>query len=241
MSRLSQELEEMKKRYDDEIINLINNVYPVNMIEIATFAGYSRVAALNATKKIINDTSDTNIFLDEALNDMLSSYLLISLGSSRNALTSLRAFVESSIYYFYYKDHHIEFQNWKERNFRIRTKELFAYLLDHPEINTYNLGDFVKGLEKEYCVLSLAVHGASDKFMMTGQNNFPHIFQNNPTEISKWNTRSKSTFSNVMALLLGLNKEKFLSASHHHEKEIIKLTLGNNISSELSTKIGITL
>lgn len=241
MNRLSQELQEMKKRYDEEIIQLINDVYPENIKEAPTIKGYSRIAALNSAKKIVNEVSDANIFLDEALNDKLSSYLLISLGSSRSALTSLRAFVESSLYFFYYKDHPIEFQKWKEHKFRMRIKELFVYLIEHPAISSFQLENYVQNLEKEYGTLSLAVHGASDKFMMTGQNNFPHIFQKNTVEISKWNTRSTKAFTNVVALLLGLNKEKFLSASHRHEKDIIKLALGNTISSDLSTKIGISL
>ena len=227
--------------YHAEVIKTINDVYPINVADSISFESYCRVAALSASKKIINIPSKQEMFYHEALNDFLSSHIMINLGSSRVALTALRAIIENFLYYFYYIDHPVEFDLWKKGDFRIKFSELFDYLKKHPKVIEVGTPQVVENLQKEYATLSMAVHGSSDKFMMTAQDNFPHIFQAKTEIMSQWNSRAKSVFICIMKIIFSFYKDSFITVAHKHERKIISLALGVKQSTQISSQIGINL
>lgn len=241
MRNLKDELYIKMQEYHNDILELINSVYTQNILEGVLSDSYCRVAALNATKKIIKVDDQAEMFYNEALNDFLSSHVMILLGSSRVSLTALRAFIENYLFYFYFIDHKVELSLWKNGNHKIKFSELFEYLRMHPKVTLSKQQSAIERLYKEYTTLSMAVHGSSEKFMMTKQDNFPHVFQSNNIVISQWNTRAKNVFQCIMRIILSFYKEFFVTAAHKHERKIISIALGNKVASKISQEIGITL
>ena len=197
--------------------------------------------ALNAAKKIIPVDNHAYIFFDEALNDFLSSHVMMMLGSSRIALVALRAVIENFLYYFFYIDHKVEYTLWKQGKFRKKFSDLFDYLKEHPLVAQGETSEYVAVLQNEYSTLSMAVHGSSTKFMMTQQDNFPHIFQSEISTISQWNCRQRQVYKSIIALIITFHKEHFITASHKHERQIIEISLGERQTKKFEEKFSISL
>lgn len=241
MDDLKEELLIKMQEYHADIFAVLGATYPKNTAYIFAFESYCRVAALNATKKIIPIPNDQEMFFDEALNDLLSSHVMMMLGNSRVALTAMRAIIENFLYYFYYIDHPVEFIKWKLGKYRVKFSDLFEYLKGHPCIEKMQTSESVTSLESEYATLSKAVHGSSEKFMMTAQANFPHLFQDSEPVMSQWNSRGKNVFISIMTLIFSFYRDNFVTASHKHERQIISIALGATASRKLSQKLKLSL
>lgn len=169
---------------------------------------YARVAAINALKVEIvepNFPSGAAHFFFEAHNDALLSHVNASFGSWRPALQALRSFMENTLAAIYYLDHPIEFEKWKNGDFRISPRELRDYIADHPRIVSISKElDLKSSLDKEYGTLSSAVHSSSILFRMTNPDGKTNFAAAKLPDLGKWSTRERSAIDICITALVGI-------------------------------------
>ncbi len=181
---------------------LTQTIRELDSSEESFVRSYSRLTSLHAWRTYVIEPmvpTDAAKFFIEAQNDSLSSHVFARCGSWRASLKSLRSCIENVFFCQYYKDHPIELRLWANGKHRMAFAECLLYFRQHPDLQGFerNLAGLDR-LEREYAVLSRAVHGSAPSFRMTLEDGTTNLWSSTPARLGAWETREK-------LVVLGLN------------------------------------
>lgn len=188
---------------------------------------YRRVVSLQAWRvRLIepNNPGITASMILEAQNDALMSLVLAHLAMWRPALQCLRSCIESVLNTCYYADHPIEGQLWGKGHHRLGFSEHIGYLEKHPADLHRHFPTLLGRLQKEYSVLSRAVHGSARSFQMT-QSGSITLTNSDDAEHSKWATRHRSVLLCVNLLLVALYHQNLTGTQQRDLRKAISLAI----------------
>lgn len=232
-----------KGKWTSEILDVMKSLEKHNTSYIAS---YERLTSLNSWRELIikpKVTESTYSFFCEAQNDAVTSHVLAQLGSWRLALRCLRSCIENVMSCEYYKDHPVELILWENGQHRMGFSELINYFRRHPCL--LGLSDTVNGidrLQKEYPILSRAVHSTSVSFRMTGPGDKTLLWSSDRVKLGVWTTREKSTIVGINLLLMALYREDMQGASQLGLRKAIALSISvAELRDAIKAEMGINL
>lgn len=242
-THLAQEILKNCNEYHSKLQLDILNSYSTNISNPHTIESYKRVIALGALSVGVKDScsAESYQFFTEAQNDILCSHLLVTIGSFRAALISLRNAIENTLFFIYYKDHHVEHQLWLSGKHRLKFSHLFEYLEDHPAHTSPKMKEVCTKLRDEYSTLSKAVHGSATHFRMTNTKDFPNIVGVDKVSFSKWNSRSIAVFTSIVITIFAHFADSFSGARLTHQRDVIGEALGKHAKDFLRNELGISV
>lgn len=173
----------------------------------------------------------------------MSSHVLAALGSWRESLKCLRSCIENVLFCEYYKDHPIELRLWLAGKHRLAFHEVISYFEKHPDIdeNTKDLAGLGR-LQKEYSILSRAVHGSGFSFRMTAAGGTTNLWSSDNTKLSSWSTRERQTLVGINLVLLTLRRRSLQGASLLALRQSIGLVIKSpTLRGEIRTRLGVNL
>jgi hypothetical protein len=209
---------------------------------------YTRLTSINAWRELLikNEASDEAYrFFCEAQNDGVSSHVLAGLGSWRASLKCLRSCIENVLFCEYYKDHPIELRLWLLGKHRLGFSETINYFQKHPDVE--GIKNDLAGLgrlQKEYSILSRAVHGSDFNFRMTAAGGTTNLWSSDNRKLNSWSTRERETLIGINLILLTLHSKALQGASLLGLRQSIGLiikspTLRNAIKAQLGVNLNI--
>lgn len=193
---------------------------------------YINITKIQAWRTLVIDKKmceDSQGFFFEAQNDLLTSHCLARSGAFRQALKSLRSFIENIFFSLYYSEHPIELIKWKKSQHRLGFQELYIYFSTHPKLE--NFSDQKNGLstlKEEYATLSKAVHGSAMSFRMTKNLTDIKIWSNDISKVGQWSTRENHVIQSINLLLIHFFCEELKGAKLLPLRKV----LGINLSTE---------
>ncbi len=205
---------------------------------------YRRLTTFQAWRTHLDGrvSSDSLEFFLEAQNDALASHVSARLGSWRQALKSLRSFIENVCFFLYYKDHPVELELWVQGRHRLGFASLFDYRERHPAIASPK--SMVSGLQivrKEYAVLSRAVHATGTGFRMTSGAQGTRLWSDDVARLGSWTTREKRCIEGINLLLMNCFSDMLKGAAHRQLRQSIGLAVSKNrrvaVKKELQIKL----
>lgn len=207
-------------------------------------ASYRRIISLQAWRIYLEPaiSADSLAFFAEAQNDALSSHVFGRLGSWRVALKCLRSCAENVLFCLYYKDHPIELELWASHKHRLSFADTITYFRKHPL--TSSMPDAVTGLatlQKEYTILSAAVHASASKFRMTVDGQMPMLWNSNKSSLGAWSTREGHVLVAINLLLLSLFRDDLKGAKLPNLRKAISLVLGQDRHRGIRSDLGVRL
>lgn len=207
---------------------------------------YARLTCLQSIRVSLlegNTSSGALGFFTEAQGDGLTSQVLITSGSSRSALKSLRSLIENVIRAVYYADHPVEYRLWEAGKHRPTFKSLFDYLETHPDITALDPKlQSVSTLHSNWKKLSDAVHSSAKEERMSGEHDEITIWKTNQKSVGQWAIFQRAVLQDVCLLYLTLHASKLRGAALKPLRDSLKITipakLNSLILSELSVNLG---
>lgn len=206
---------------------------------------YRRIVSLQAWKSSVLETTicdDSLAFFIEAQNDALTSHVLGRLGAWRTALKSLRSCIENVLFCLYYMEHPVELVLWHSHKHRLQFSELIAYFRKHPKVDEYP--DQVTGLaelEKEYSILSAAVHASGRSFRMSSSGDLPQLWNSDSKSKGAWSTRERRTLAAINLLLLTVFRDYVNGAKLSNLRKAVSLAVPLSIHGRIRSKLNIRL
>lgn len=206
---------------------------------------YIRLASINAWRELLikNEVSDEAYrFFCEAQNDGVSSHVLAGLGSWRASLKCLRSCIENVLLCEYYKDHPIELRLWLMGKHRLGFSDTINYFQKHPDIE--GATNYLTGLgrlQKEYSILSRAVHGSDFNFRMTAAGGTTNLWSSDNRKLNSWSTRAE-TLIGINLILLTLHSKALRGASLLGLRQSIGLAINSStLKSKIKENLGVNL
>lgn len=207
---------------------------------------YKRLTSINSWRELLikNEVSEGSYrFFCEAQNDGVSSHVFARLGSWRAALKCLRSCVENVVFCEYYKDHPIELRLWTKGRHRLGFSEAISYFQKHPDIE--GMPDELTGLDrmqKEYSILSSAVHGSANNLRMTVPDGNTNLWSSESAKLGRWRTRETQTIIAVNLLLLTVHSRSLQGASLPGLRKSIAVTITSaSLRNKIRTKLSVNL
>jgi hypothetical protein len=220
--------------------------YDVLDVKKDIFLGsYERLSSLQAWRAFILEKEVSKNSLDffiEAQNDALLSHCFARIGSWRGALKSLRSSIDNILFFYYYKDHPIEYRLWEIGKHQLPISEYVSYLYHHPDF--IKLPDKITGVETlkaEYSTLSKAVHGSSKLFRMTHNGTFPTLMAPELPLLNQWVTREKECVRFINLTLITAFKDHLQGAKMRDLRKSISFAVPQSLHTEINTKMGVRL
>lgn len=208
-------------------------------------AGYQRVASLQAWNSLllVNTISKScQEFFLESQNDALTSLIMAQSGSWRVSLQSLRSCIENTLFCMYYKDHPIELRQWTKGEHKLNFTETMKYFTKHPDFS--GLDESICGLDflnREYSILSKAVHASAKSFRMTKGLKTTSLMNDNLHSLGAWNTRHQNTLRGLNTFLVVLHKDTLTGASHRNLRKTISLSIPVSMHIRIRKDLNISL
>lgn len=229
--------------YHDALSKELLAVFNKNITDKRVTDGYKRLTAFTAMSVGISGNCSENSFrfFIEAQNDILSAHFLSLTGSFRIALVALRNAIEIILHFIYYKDHPIELIMWETGTHRLKFSQLFEYAEKHPNTSYDVYRIHISALKDEYATLSMAVHGSSSLFRMTGSVDYPNIICTDGPKLGMWHTRSSRVCTSLITILISHFQSAFKGAALPHQREVIAAALPAKLKSAVGAELTITL
>jgi hypothetical protein len=207
---------------------------------------YKRLTSINSWRELLirNEVSEESCrFFSEAQNDGVSSHVLARLGSWRAALKCLRSCMENVVFCEYYRDHPIELRLWAKGKHRLGFSEAISYFQKHPDLE--RVPDELTGLgrmQKEYSVLSRAVHASAHNLRMTVRDGNTNLWSSESAKLAMWITRETQTIIAVNLLLLALHSKSLQGTSLPGLRKAIAVTITSaNLRNKIRSKFSVNL
>lgn len=105
--------------------------------------------------------------LKELHEDINASFYRAYFGNYRSAHMHLRSVIELSLQLMYFYQHEVEYQQWKEAEFRIKHEELTSYLKKHPSLKSKKGVDLIDEITKDWKIFSKYIHAEAPKYFQT--------------------------------------------------------------------------
>lgn len=204
-------------------LNLAKEKFLNNYINITKIQAW-RILVIE--KKMCEDSQG---FFFEAQNDLLTSHCLARSGAFRQALKSLRSFIENIFFSLYYSEHPVELIKWKKSQHRLGFQELYTYFATHPQLENFSeQKNGLSTIKEEYSTLSKAVHGSAMSFRMTKNLTDIKIWSDDVSEAGQWSTREKQTIQSINLFLIHFFCEELKGAKLLPLRKV----LGINLSTD---------
>lgn len=229
--------------FEDEIANNFSNFKAKWQTELSTvqsalatseaiyLKSYQRLTSLNAWRELLLENelpSEAHNFFCESQNDAVSSHVFAYLGSWRAALQFLRSCIENVFFCEYYKDHPIELRLWAHGRHQLGFNEMMNYFYKHPDIE--GISNNLTGLQliqREYSVLSRAVHSSATSFRMTVPNGKTNLWTSEVRRLQAWSTREYQTITGINLFLMSIHRDKLQGAKLPGLRKAIGPTIGS--------------
>lgn len=105
--------------------------------------------------------------LKELHEDINTSFFLAYFGQYRSAHMHLRSVIELSLQLIYFFQHEVEYEQWRNAEFRIKHEELTSYLKKHPLLNFQEAHNLVDGITSNWKHFSKHIHAEAPKYFQT--------------------------------------------------------------------------
>lgn len=214
--------------------------------EVMYLTSYKRLTSLNAWRELLlrNIISPESYgFFCEAQNDAVSSHVLARLGSWRAASQCLRSCIENVFFCEYYKDHAIELRLWSQGQHRLGFSEMVNYFQKHPDMD--NVDSRLSGLDRiqrEYTVLSRAVHASTTNFRMTVPDGQTNLWTSDTSKLGAWNTRERQTLTGLNLFLIVLHRTALQGTTLPGLRQAIALIINSSALRHLiQVNLGVNL
>jgi hypothetical protein len=242
--------EELKHNFDSFTAKWKNELSTIQASLDASaqefFNSYKRLTSINSWRELLikNEVSEEPYrFFCEAQNDGVSSHVFARLGSWRAALKCLRSCIENVVLCEYYKDHPIELRLWAKGKHRLGFTEAISYLQKHPDIE--GMAHELTGLgrmQKEYSILSRAVHGSAHNFRMTVPGGNTNLWSSESAKLGVWKTREIHTITAINLLLLALHSQSLQGTRLPGLRQSIAVTITSaSLRSKIRTRFSVNL
>jgi hypothetical protein len=247
MPTLEEELQSNFNHFSSQwktTLKIVTNKLEVNSDEY--FNSYVLLASINAWRQFVIESiasADAKKFFDEAQNDLLLSHVFAQFGSWRISLMCLRACIENVLSCEFYKDHPVELILWNQGKHRVGFHESIGYFSKHPQVANIN-GSLhsLPIIEKEYGILSRAVHASSPSFRMTIQDGYTQLWSADLSRLSAWRTREKKIVQGINMFLLVMHRDNLQGAAMSGLRQIIARVINRkSVRQEIRNKLGINL
>lgn len=204
---------------------------------------YRRLVSLQAWRSFLDGRSsaDSLAFFLEAQNDALTSHVFANLGSWRSALKALRACIDNTLYFLYYKDHPVELKLWHDGNHKLTFAEHFTYLDNHPDRVQAPEVDPMPALRSEYATLSKAVHASAKGFRMTRDVKETLLWSDSAEQRGKWQTRERAVIQNINLCLLMIYREELVGSASPGLRDAIGLAIPQTRFTDIKTHLKIVI
>lgn len=206
---------------------------------------YARLTCLQAIKAYLLDgsTSEGALgFFAEAQGDGITSLVLVTSGSSRSSLKSLRSLIENIVRSIYYADHPVEYRLWDQGKHRPTFKSFFEYLSAHPELSTCDFS--LKATETIYATwkkLSQSVHASVKGERMTDKSGKITVWKTNQHAVGQWATFQQAVIRDVCLLYLTLYSQSMKGATLKPLREALAIALPTKLDSKISANLGVKI
>lgn len=105
--------------------------------------------------------------LKELHEDINASFYRAYFGNYRSAHMHLRSVIELSLQLMYFYQHEVEYQQWRDAEFRIKHEELTNYLKKHPNLRSKKGVNLIDEITKDWKVFSKYIHAEAPKYFQT--------------------------------------------------------------------------
>lgn len=155
----------------------------------------------------------------------------------------LRGCIENVFFCEYYKDHAIELRLWGQGRHRLGFNEMVNYFQKHPDVD--NVDSSISGLDRiqrEYTILSRAVHASATSFRMTVPDGQTNLWTSDIPRLSAWNTRERQTLTGLNLLLIVLHRTALQGTALPGLRQSIALIVrSNTLRKSIRVNLGVNL
>ena len=206
---------------------------------------YQRIVSLQAWRANVVESvmsAESAAFFLEAQNDALISHVLAQMGSWRSALKSLRSCIENVLFTLYYMDHPVELILWQQGKIRHTFNEMHRYFLAHPRVTSASKrATGLEILQKEYSLLSRAVHASARTFRMTQDVQATQLWSPEKTRIGSWRTRESLVLQGLNLLMMVLFRDSLTGSKLVGLRRAISLAIPPSMYAVIKRDLKITL
>jgi len=148
--------------------------------------------------------------LSELHEDINTSFFHSYFGNYRSSHMHLRSVIELSLQLIYFYQHEVEYEQWRNAEFRIKHEELTSYLKKHPKLSSNNSRNLIDSITGNWKLFSKYIHAESPSFFQTS------LLSSKTKKISQadfgiWRTNFLKTAYQVNKLLLLFFSDKLNS------------------------------
>lgn len=162
-----------------------------------------------------------NDILKELHEDMNASFFHAYFGHYRSAHMHMRSVIELSLQLIYFYQHEVEYQQWKNAEFRIKHEELTTYLKKHPELTSNDSVNLIDSITNSWKLFSKHIHAEAPKFFQA------NLHSAQTKKISKadfgiWKSNFLKTGYQVNKILLLFFKKKLNSFPTNNRELLLR-------------------
>lgn len=103
----------------------------------------------------------------EIHEDINASFFHSYFGHYRSAYMHLRSVIELSLQLLYFSQHEVEYEQWKNAEFRIKHEELSSYLKKHPRLKSITSNNLITDITKNWKLFSKYIHAEAPNYFQT--------------------------------------------------------------------------
>ncbi len=130
--------------------------------------------------------------LKEIHEDINASFFHSYFGHYRSAHMHLRSVIELALQLIYFYQHEVEYQQWKNAEFRIKHEELTSYLKKHPRLKQRTTVNLITDITSNWKKFSKYIHAeAPNYFQSTLQSSQSKAISK--AEFNIWKSNYKKT------------------------------------------------
>lgn len=205
---------------------------------------YRRITSLQAWRTALLEgklSRGSLAFFLEAQNDALVSHVLAREGAWRSALQGLRSMIENAISCLFYMDHPVEMRLWEDGKHRLGFSSALSYMEKHPDVQGFP--KTVVGLDllqREYGLLSRAVHASSSSFRMA-TDGATRLNSSARSSLGGWTTRQRHSLLGVNLMLLTLFRDDLAGSQLLGLRKAISLAIPNSRHAIIKRRLKVNL
>ena len=159
------------------------------------------------------------------------------------ALQCLRSCIENICFCEYYRDHPVELKLWNKGRHQLGFSGMVTYFQKHPDVESIQSN--LTGLDimqKEYSILSRAVHSSSPSFRMTVAHGNTKLWTSENKQLKAWSTRELQTMIGINLFLIVMHSDKLQRAKLPGLRQSISLTIKTRSRrNAILSRVGVNL
>jgi len=169
--------------------------------------------------------------LKEIHEDINASFFHSYFGHYRSAHMHLRSVIELSLQLLYFFQHEVEYQQWRDAEFRIKHEELTAYLKKHPRFKNSSTANLISDVTNNWKKFSKHIHGETPNYFQSTLVS-AKTKQISKTDFEIWKSNFKKTGYQINKLFL-LFFQKHINLFPTQSREILLFNMKKKDLEEL--------